>query len=139
MKRRIANPEKQPLTQPIEANVTWSMDFMEDRLENGRKVRTLNIIDDCNREPLMIEVQHSFPSEMVVKVVERVIELRGKPECIRTDNGTESLQKLLRAFARTPPSNICVFKKENLHRMHTSNALIEVTVKTCWMHSSLNR
>ena len=45
---------------------------MEDRLENGKKVRTLNIIDDCNREPLTIEIQHSFPSETNVMNLRKV-------------------------------------------------------------------
>ena len=46
--RRLTNPEKRPLIQPDTLNDTWSMDFVEDRLENGRKIRTLNILDDYN-------------------------------------------------------------------------------------------
>src|SRR6185312_8209983 len=60
-KRRIPNPEKRPLVQPELKNETWSMDFVEDRLENGRKIRTLNIIDDYNREALAMEVSFPFP------------------------------------------------------------------------------
>ena len=86
MKRRIPNPEKKSLLQPVRHNLTWSLDFMEDRLENGRKFRTFNIIDDYNREALAIEVEFSFPAYKVVKFVKRVIEWRGKPEEIRTDN-----------------------------------------------------
>jgi putative transposase len=43
------------------------MDFVEDRLENGRKIRTLNIIDDYNREALAMEVSFSFPAQRVVE------------------------------------------------------------------------
>jgi putative transposase len=86
-KRRIPNPEKQALLQPIRPNLTWSVDFMEDRLENGRKFRTLNLIDDYNREALTIDIDFSFPSEKTVEMVKRVIEWRGKPEEIRSDNG----------------------------------------------------
>ena len=88
-KRRIPNPEKRPLIQPALMNETWSMDFVEDRLENGRRIRTLNIIDDFNREALAMEVSYSFPAERVVKVIEECIEWRGKPKRIRSDNGTE--------------------------------------------------
>ena len=98
IKRRIPNPDKQVLMQPIYPNLTWSLDFMEDRLENGRKFRTLNIIDDYNREALAIEVDFSFPSSKVVQMVEQVIEWRGKPEHIRSDNGTEFIAKAFEGF-----------------------------------------
>jgi putative transposase len=97
-KRRIPNPLKQPLAQPIYKNLTWSMDFMEDRLENGRKVRILNIIDDFNRQALLMEVDFSFCSERVVELVKRTIEWHGKPESIRTDNGTEFTANAFKKF-----------------------------------------
>jgi len=65
------------------------MDFMSDALEDGRKVRLLNIIDDYNRECLAIEVGVSICSERVTRVLDWIIELRGKPGQIRTDNGPE--------------------------------------------------
>lgn len=98
IKRRIPNPAKQVLLQPIQPNLTWSMDFMEDRLENGRKFRTLNIIDDYNREILAIEVDYSFPSIKVIEIVKQVIEWRGKPEELRSDNGTEFIAKAFEGF-----------------------------------------
>jgi len=98
MKRRIPNPVKTILLQPLRPNLSWSIDFMEDRLENGRKFRTLNIIDDYNREALTIEVDYSFPSTKVVAMVQQVIEWRGKPEQIRSDNGTEFIAKAFEGF-----------------------------------------
>jgi putative transposase len=98
IKRRIPNPAKTTLLQPIRPNLTWSLDFMEDRLENGRKFRTLNILDDYNREALTIEVDYSFPAYKVVKMVKRVIEWRGIPEEIRSDNGTEFIAKDFELF-----------------------------------------
>lgn len=100
IKRRIPNPAKTSLLQPIRPNLTWSIDFMEDRLENGRKFRTLNILDDYNREALLIEADYSFPSYKVVKMLKRVIEWRGKPEEIRTDNGTEFIAKIFEDFCK---------------------------------------
>ncbi len=88
-KRRIPNPEKRPLVRPDLKNQIWSMDFVEDRLENGRKIRTLNIIDDYNREAIAMEVSFSFPAEHVIEVLRQCIEWRGKPKRIRSDNGTE--------------------------------------------------
>lgn len=98
MKRRIPNPEKKVLLQPINPNLTWSIDFLEDRLENGRKFRTLNILDDYNREALAIEIEYSFPSQKVVEVVRQIIEWRGRPQEIRSDNGPEFIAKAFEGF-----------------------------------------
>ncbi|HEX7494713.1 MAG TPA: DDE-type integrase/transposase/recombinase [Bacteroidales bacterium] len=105
IKRRIPNPEKQTLLQPTRPNLTWSIDFMEDRLENGRKFRTFNILDDYNREALAIEVDYSFPSLKAIERVKRVIEWRGKPEEIRSDNGTEFIAKVFGDFCSTSGIN----------------------------------
>ncbi len=71
---------------------------MEDRLENGRKVRILNVIDDYNREALMCHAAFSFPSQKVVQLLERLIDWYGRPDSIRTDNGTEFIAKAFEGF-----------------------------------------
>jgi putative transposase len=98
MKRRIPNPEKMMLLQPLAPNLTLSMDFMEDCLENGRRFRALNILDDYNREALAIEVDYSFPAYKVVKMIKHILEWLGKPDEIRSDNGTEFLSKDFEVF-----------------------------------------
>jgi putative transposase len=99
-KRRLPARIKQPLVQPLGANERWSMDFMSDSMVDGRKLRTLNIIDDCNREALAIEVDTSLSSKRVIRVLNKVIEQRGKPKVIRVDNGPEFTSKDLELWAR---------------------------------------
>jgi putative transposase len=70
-------------------NECWSMDFMSDALQSGRKLRTFNLIDDFNREALAIEIDTSLPAERIIRVLEQVISWRGKPKRIRVDNGPE--------------------------------------------------
>jgi len=89
IKRRLPQRVKQPLIVPDALNLAWSMDFMSDSLVDGRRFRLLNIIDDYNRESLWIEVDTSLPSLRVIRVLERLVELRGKPLRIRVDNGPE--------------------------------------------------
>ena len=62
------------------------MDFMADRLGDGRAFRLLNVLDDFNREGLGIEVDFSLPAERVIRSLDRIIEWRGKPSTIRVDN-----------------------------------------------------
>jgi len=88
-KRRLPKREKQPLTVPIGRNMSWSMDFMHDSLFNKRRFRVFNVIDDYNRQALMIEADFSFPSHGVVRMLERAIREYGIPMKIRVDNGPE--------------------------------------------------
>jgi putative transposase len=88
-KRRLPDRVKEPLQIGPQINYSWSMDFMSDSLVTGRKFRVLNIIDDFNRESLAIEVDTSLSSERVIRVLQDVIQWRGKPAKIRVDNGPE--------------------------------------------------
>jgi putative transposase len=105
-KRRLPARIKQPLIQPPCANESWSMDFMSDSMVDGRKLRTLNIIDDCNREALAIEVDTSLSSKRVIRVLNKVIEQRGKPKVIRVDNGPEFTSKDFELWCREQQINI---------------------------------
>jgi len=90
-KKRLPSRQPLPLAEPEGPNISWSMDFMNDSLVSGRRFRTLNIIDDFNRECLAIEIDTSLPSERVIRVLEGVCMRRGYPSCLRTDNGPEFL------------------------------------------------
>ena len=70
-------------------NERWSIDFMHDRLTNGRTIRTMNVIDDFTRECLAIEVAFSFGSHDVIRNFEEIAADRGLPATIRFDNGSE--------------------------------------------------
>jgi putative transposase len=94
-RKRLPKRVKEPLIQPLTTNQMWSMDFMHDTLENGRKFRTLNIIDDYNREVLAIEVQLGISSRIVTEVLTQLLRERGKPEWIRVDNGPEFISSTL--------------------------------------------
>lgn len=90
-KKRLPIRERVPLALPGSANKVWSMDFMYDRLMNGRSFRTLNIVDDYNREVLTIVIDTSLSSRRVARELSQLFEWRGKPSTIRVDNGPEFL------------------------------------------------
>ena len=75
------------------------MDFVSDQLANSLRFRTLNVVDDCSREALVIEVARSLPGSAVVNALEAVAELRGYPEQIVIDNGPEFRGRILDAWA----------------------------------------
>jgi putative transposase len=78
-----------PLPVPAKPNQQWSMDFIQDRLTNGRKIRTLTLVDIFTRECPALEVDTSLGGRRVVRVLERLAEVRGVPEAITIDNGSE--------------------------------------------------
>ena len=98
-KKRIVREEPHPLTVPECINESWSMDFMNDQLSDGRTVRLFNVIDDFNREALTIEVDFSLPAERIKRCLNQVIEWRGKPSSIRCDNGPEYISATIKAWA----------------------------------------
>ncbi|MCF2521145.1 IS3 family transposase [Dyadobacter sp. CY351] len=92
-KRRLPDRVKQPLVQPAQVNETWSVDFMSDSMIGNRKFRTFNVIDDCSREALAIEIDTSLSSKRITRVLERIGLSKGFPKAIRSDNGPEFTSK----------------------------------------------
>lgn len=78
-----------PLEPATFRNEEWALDFVSDRIATGRSIRLLNIADAYTRECLALEVDTSFASRRVTRVLEQVIAERGLPRRIRCDNGPE--------------------------------------------------
>jgi putative transposase len=94
-KKRLYREKPGALSVPTSINQTWSMDFMHDQLGDGRSFRAFNVIDDFNRQGLGIEIDFSLPADRVIRALDQIIEWRGKPDAIRSDNGPEYIgQKL---------------------------------------------
>lgn len=72
-----------------EINQVWSLDFMSDRLADGRRIRLLNIIDEYSKESLKMVVDTSLSGARVVRELEDLVRHRGHPQQIISDNGTE--------------------------------------------------
>ncbi len=98
-RKRIGAVERQPLARPTQPNERWSMDFISDALSEGRKFRSLNIVDDFNRQCLAAEVDTSITGARVVRVMERLREQRGLPQILVTDNGPEFAGRALDVWA----------------------------------------
>lgn len=110
-----------PKEEALELNQRWSMDFVHDTLSNGRRIRVLNIIDDCSRECLAIELGHGFPSTSVIDVLERLRHVRGLPKEIVVDNGPEFTSKAMIIWACNAGVNLHFIKPGK----PTQNAFVE--------------
>lgn len=102
IQRRKRLPKRFPevLAQPNLPNHCWSMDFMSDALLSGRRFRTLNVIDDFDRQALAIEVDFSLPAGRVLRVLDRLAEWHGYPRSVRSDNGPEFISHALMEWAQ---------------------------------------
>lgn len=121
VKKRLPESVRQPLPKTTACNGCWSLDFTSDSLTDGRKFRTLNVLDDYNREALGIDVDYSLPAQRVIHLLDRLVEQYGKPERLRSDNGPEFISQALQDW--------CADKQVVLHWIEpgkpTQNAYIE--------------
>jgi putative transposase len=87
--RKRATGTRAPLDVPLRPNDRWSLDFLSDVFEPGRRFRILAVIDDCTRECLALIADTSISCRRVARELDSVIRLYGKPKTIVSDNGTE--------------------------------------------------
>ena len=67
-------------------NQRWSLDFVHDQMASGRRFRVLNVVDDVTRECLAAVPDTSISGRRVVRELTQLIEQRGKPGMIVSDN-----------------------------------------------------
>jgi len=87
--RKRATGTRAPLDVPRRPNDRWSLDFLSDLFEPGRRFRILAVIDDCTRECLGLVADTSLSGRRVARELDSLIRLYGKPATIVSDNGTE--------------------------------------------------
>ena len=67
-------------------NARWSVDFVQDQFAHGRRFRILNVTDDVTKESLAAAVDTSISGRRVARELTALIERRGKPGVIVSDN-----------------------------------------------------
>ena len=87
--RKRALGTRAPITIPEMANDRWSIDFAADQLIDGRRLRIFIVLDDCTRECPALIADTSISGRRVARELTRIVENRGKPKTIVSDNGTE--------------------------------------------------
>jgi putative transposase len=96
--RKRALGTRAPMAIPQDRNLRWSLDFVMDTLVNGRRFRILTLVDDFTRECLGLVVDTSLTAPRVVRELDRIIETRGCPRMIVSDNGTEFTSNAILAW-----------------------------------------
>lgn len=98
--RRRAIGTRAPIVVEAKPNARWSLDFVHDQFANGRRFRVLNIVDDVTRECLAAIPDTSISGRRVARELTDLIERRGKPGLIVSDNGTEFTSNAMFAWTR---------------------------------------
>jgi putative transposase len=80
-------------------NQRWSMDFMSERVADGRWFRIFTVVDQFTRECLCLVADQSLTGEKVAQAVEPVVFQRGAPRAITVDNGSEFASRVMDAWA----------------------------------------
>ena len=83
---------------PEHKDHVWSYDFVKSHTADGRGFRILTIIDEYTRECLALYVARNITSRQVVEQLYELFILRGVPEHIRSDNGSEFTARVIRTW-----------------------------------------
>lgn len=98
--RRRAIGTRAPILVEAKVNARWSLDFVHDQLAHGRRFRILNIVDDVTRECLAAVPDTSISGKRVARELTMIVNVRGKPQMIVSDNGTEFTSNAMLGWAK---------------------------------------
>ena len=98
-RKKVPVADRQPLARPNQANEVWSMDFVFDRIVDGRTLKCLAIIDDATHECIALVPAPSMGGQQVTRELDRLHITRGLPRVIRSDNGKELIGRAMSTWA----------------------------------------
>lgn len=96
---RMAASVVAALAQPQRNNERWALDFLSDRLADGRTYRILAVIDVYTRLCLALTAARSMPAVAVVRCLHQLVKTHGAPSMVTVDNGPELVSKAMSEWA----------------------------------------
>jgi transposase InsO family protein len=85
-RKKIPLSDGHPLERPTAGNQVWSMDFVFDRMAEGRSIKSLTVEDDATHEAVAIVPERAMGGNQLVRILEQLTIIRGLPKAIRTYN-----------------------------------------------------
>lgn len=111
LRRKIARRQRGSMARATVPNQCWSMDFMSDKLADGRSFRILTVVDQFTRECVCLEADRAMTGVRVGQALERAKVERGKlPASITVDNGTEFCSRALEAWVMLNDVQLCFIR-----------------------------
>jgi putative transposase len=97
-RKKLASQGRVELPMAERPNHIWAMDFLQDALYDGRRIRLLPIIDIYTKECFKIEVDTSIGGRRITEILSQISSVRGLPENIVVDNGPEFVSNAMDAW-----------------------------------------
>jgi len=112
-KQRRKMARRRPISSGVASrpNQCWSMDFVSDKLGDGRSFRILTVVDQFTRECVGLEADRSMSGMKVAQALQRAKLERGSlPESITVDNGSEFCSRALESWAMSNAVRLCFIR-----------------------------
>lgn len=124
---------------PTHPNHIWAIDFVHDKLSNGRPYKMLTVLDEYTREALCVAVRPKMKANDVLNLLHRLLMKHGKPMYIRSDNGpvfiAAQLQDWLRRVGIQPMQIYPGSPWENGYNERFNGTLRREVLNAEWFHS----
>jgi putative transposase len=99
-RKKKSGTQRVPLVAASYVNQTWSMDFVSDSLDSGRRIKCLVVADDYSHECVQIAADFGMGAQYVTRMLDEAARFRGYPQAVRTDNGPEFTARAFLAWSQ---------------------------------------
>lgn len=142
-RKKIARRERSPQPLASHPNQCWSMDFVSDKLADGRSFRILTVVDQFTRECVWLEADRSMTGAKVVAALSKAsAERDGAPMSITCDNGSEFASRIVEAWAIDNEVRLCFIRPgrrvENGFAESFNGRLRDECLNVSWFSSLAN-
>lgn len=139
-RKKIARRHRVPQPLAVRPNQCWSMDFVSDKLADGRPFRIFTVVDQFTRECVWLEADRSMTgAKVAVALTTAAAERDGLPESITCDNGSEFASRIVEAWAMEHDVRLCFIRPgrpvENGFAESFNGRLRDECLNVSWLRS----